>query len=85
MRARPHRAFVADAPHQPGDVVRIVQAIDREVHDVARFVGRVGRVEYLEYRCGCGQTYPQDPMIGVVFLTGEREEFWREEIEAVDR
>lgn len=39
-----------------------------------------GFVQYFDYDCGCGQSYPNDPMIGVKFNTGETEEYWKEEI-----
>lgn len=81
--ARPIRERVEGAPYQPGDVVRVVQAVDRPIHDVALFVGHVGVVAYLEYSCGCGQTFPDDPMIGVTFEGDLFEEFWREEVESV--
>lgn len=78
--ARPITTRVDGAPYQPGDSVTIVDAIDQDIHDVSAFVGRMGRVEYLEYECGCGQSYPDNPMIGVRFESGDIEEFWREEI-----
>ena len=83
--ARPIRERVAGAPYQPGDAVRVVQAVDRSIHDVTLFVGHVGVVDYLEYSCGCGQAFPDDPMIGVTFEGGLSEEFWREEVESVPR
>ena len=43
-------------------------------------IGREGTVEYLEYECGCGQSYPDDPMIGVRFDDGVVEEYWQEEL-----
>jgi hypothetical protein len=76
--ARPIRAPVPGAPRQPGDRVVVVAVVDSTT-DPAH-VGEVGRVEYLEYSCGCGQSYPDDPMIGVEFDGGGREEFWREEL-----
>lgn len=79
MSARPHREHVVGAPFQPGDRVSIVKAIDVSVYDVRQHVGSVGRVAYLEYDCGCGQTYPTDPMIGVD-VGGAIEEFWPEEL-----
>lgn len=71
------------APFQPGQAVRVVAAIDTDVHDVTSFIGKSGTVQYLEYHCGCGQTYPNDPMIGVQFENGAGEEFWTEELAAV--
>jgi hypothetical protein len=41
---------------------------------------RVGEIIYFEYNCGCGQTFPNDPMIGVKFDNAEIEEFWEEEL-----
>jgi hypothetical protein len=81
MMSNPIRCPVEGAPYQPGDPVRVVQAIDKYVHDMSKYVGRVGRVAYLEYTCGCGQHYPDDPMVGVE-VEGDDEvtEFWREEL-----
>ena len=58
----------------------LLDAIDRDVHDVSEFIGLRGVVEYLEYECGCGQHYPEDPMVGILFHDGRRQEFWREEV-----
>jgi len=44
------------------------------------FLGMVGLVEHFEYTCGCGQSYPGDPMIGVRFSDGRSDEFWKEEL-----
>lgn len=79
--ARPIYQTVEGAPYQPGDRVRVVDAIDREVLDLRPLIGRVGTVTYLEYSCGCGQTYPADPMIGVALDDGVKQEFWTEELE----
>jgi hypothetical protein len=76
----PIREPVPGAPYQPGDVVVVVAAIDRNVRDVSEHIGKVGRVVHLEYGCGCGQTFPGDPMIGVE-LGDLVEEFWREELD----
>ena len=46
----------------------------------ASFLGMKGVVEYYEYDCGCGQSFPGDPMIGVRFSDNRVEEFWREEL-----
>jgi hypothetical protein len=44
------------------------------------FSGQEGIVKYFDYECGCGQTYPSDPMIGIKFISGEIEEYWKEEV-----
>jgi hypothetical protein len=80
LTARPIYDPVPGSPYQPGDTVQIVDAIDTDVYDVSGHIDREGRVEYLEYSCGCGQRYPHDPMIGVKFADDKIEEFWAEEL-----
>ena len=77
------RANVPGASFRMGDKVKAVRATD-ETFD-RRFMRRVGIVEHFEYSCGCGQTYPEDPMIGVVFRSGEVEEFWKEELKLLEK
>ncbi len=74
---------VPGAPFRIGDKVRVVRGTD-ETFD-RRFLRRVGIIEHFEYSCGCGQTYPNDPMIGVKFRSSEVEEFWQEELKLLDR
>lgn len=83
LSVKPLLHEVPGAPYQPGERVLMVRAVDRYVHDVSEFVGREGVVEYLEYECGCGQHYPEDPMVGVRFEDGDLQEFWREELRQV--
>lgn len=80
--ARPVRQRVDGAPYQPTDVVRVIMSAEAKgtLTDVSAFVGLTGVVEYLEYSCGCGQRYPDDPMIGVRFPDGVLQEFWQEEL-----
>jgi hypothetical protein len=82
MKANPIKTPVNGSPFQPGDRVEVVAAIDKDVKDLSHLVGWWGQVEYLEYECGCGQTYPGDPMIGVRFAGNDNllEEFWKEEL-----
>jgi hypothetical protein len=74
---------VRGAPFRIGDKVKVVRAADETFEK--RFMRRVGVVEHLEYSCGCGQTYPDDPMIGVLFRSGEVEEFWKEELKLLPK
>ena len=68
---------VAGAPFKIGERVTVVSLLDDTAD--AEFLGQIGWVFYFEYCCGCGQTFPNDPMIGVRF--GERTaEFWKEEL-----
>lgn len=80
LDARPVRDVVLGSPYQPGDLVTVVRGVDVEVFDLRYLVGQRGRVDYLEYGCGCGQSYPADPMIGVVLDGGGSCEFWKEEL-----
>jgi hypothetical protein len=70
---------VKGAPFRIGERVRVFSGGPDETFN-PRFTGRVGSVKYLEYECGCGQSYPYDPMIGVEFRARETEEFWTEEL-----
>jgi CarS bacterial SH3 domain len=56
---------IAGAPFRIGERVRVVLVCDETGNP--RFLRRIGIVKFLEYSCGCGQTYPDDPMIGVDF------------------
>lgn len=76
---------VKGAPFKIGERVRVVLLCDETGNQ--RFLGKVGVVKFLEYSCGCGQTYPYDPMIGVDFgrkIHGKQfEEFWKDELMVV--
>lgn len=82
MGARPIRVHVDGAPYQRSDRVRVVASVETAGAgiDVIEFIGRIGIVDYLEYSCGCGQAFPDDPMIGVRFDDGSLQEFWRDEL-----
>lgn len=60
--------------------MRVAAAVDRDVCDLSDLVGLRGTVVHLEYDCGCGQHYPDDPMVGVRLETLEVVEFWKEEL-----
>lgn len=72
------RQHVPGAPRQSGDRVLIVAVSDSTVDP--GHIGKAGRVDYLNYDCGCGQKWPEEPMIGVVLDDGTEEEFWPEEL-----
>jgi hypothetical protein len=73
---------VEGSPYQPGQRVKVVDAIDitPPCTNVTEYIGLFGIVDYLEYSCGCGQHFPEDPMIGVSFSDGRQMEFWAEEL-----
>jgi hypothetical protein len=73
-------ADIPGAPFRIGDEVQVVRLSDETAY--AKFLGRCGQVLYFDYSCGCGQRYPDDPMIGVQFLDGSAE-FWKEEIQRI--
>ncbi len=73
-------ADVPGAPFKIGTLVRVVRLAD-ETGDRA-WLGRTGTVKFFDYACGCGQTFPNDPMIGVEYR-GRIEEFWKEELNAI--
>ena len=78
MPAKQRRWNVRGAPFQIGLRVRVVRAADDTI--TRSRIGRVGRVVYYEYDCGCGQSYLGDPMIGIRFRDGGTDEFWRDEL-----
>jgi hypothetical protein len=78
MRASPIFHDVKGAPFRIGDRVLIVGSKDETFNPT--YLGLVGTVKYLEYNCGCGQTYPEDPMIGIQFDYATSEEFWKDEM-----
>ena len=73
---------VPGAPFRIGEAVMVVSATDETCDE--RCLGMRGTILFFEYSCGCGETYPDDPMIGVKFADGTREEFWREELALTD-
>lgn len=78
--AKPVREPVEGAPFQPGQVVVVVGVNDASVDNPEAWTGQVCVVDYLEYSCGCGQSYPDWPMIGVRSGDGRGEEFWPDEL-----
>jgi hypothetical protein len=68
---------VDGAPFRIGERVRVISLSD-ETAD-SEFLGQQGQVLYFEYSCGCGQTFPNDPMIGIQF-SEQTAEFWKEEL-----
>jgi len=68
------------APMKIGALVKIDLTFADETADFS-LDKRLGTVIYFNYDCGCGQSFPNDPMIGVVLLEQPIvEEFWKEEL-----
>jgi len=94
--ANPIFINVEGAPVTIGQKLEIKDLIDRSTldyidigdHDdlddaIDALIGQQGVVEYLEYECGCGQIYPHEPMIGIKLDSGDKHEFWFEELKEV--
>ena len=77
-KAVPRPYDIEGAPFRIGLAVKVTMVIDETLDD--SWVGQVGEIVYYEYDCGCSQTFPHDPMIGVKFPSGRTEEFWTEEL-----
>ena len=58
-------------------IVRVVQAVDREIYDVSTFIGRMGIVKGEAESPSIGE-----PFTIVRFSDGQEEAFWPEEIKA---
>jgi hypothetical protein len=71
------------APFRIGDCVQILCNPNNDETFDETFSQHMGEVAYFEYDCGCGQTYPDDPMIGVKFANARFGEFWKEELAKV--
>ena len=69
---------VDGSPYQVGDVVRVVSICDDAGDRGA--IGSIGVVDHLDYDSGCGETYPDDPMISVKGCGI----FWSEELETAE-
>lgn len=58
----------------PGARVRVVCAIEPEIHDVRPYIGQTGTRDWLHG--------DEAPLVGVVLDSGAREDFFPEELEA---
>jgi hypothetical protein len=74
---------VPGSPFKIGDLIIVLDSLSRDSTFDIKYIGEKGIVIFFEYDCGCGQTFPSDPMIGVRFPNLKVEEFWKEEIQLV--
>lgn len=75
-----------DKTHKDNLIEKPVLVLNNPNNDTTfrvEFSGKKGIIKYFDFDCGCGQTYPIDPMIGVQFPSGEIEEFWNEELKTI--
>jgi hypothetical protein len=77
----PIQSCCGGVPVDIGSAVLVVSATDETFDD--KFLGQMGAVVELDYVSGCGQSYPDDPMIRVRFSDGTVDSFWIEEIRVV--
>jgi hypothetical protein len=80
MKSLIRKNNIEGAPFKIGNIVQILNnPLDDATFEI-KYYGQNGEIIFFEYDCGCGQTFPGDPMIGVKFQNGDIEEFWREEL-----
>ncbi|ODS32957.1 MAG: hypothetical protein SCARUB_01896 [Candidatus Scalindua rubra] len=75
---------IKGAPFKISDKVLVLDNPNNDNSFNNEFVGKKGHVFYFEYDCGCGQTFPSDPLIGVKFINKKVGEYWKEEIQLLD-
>lgn len=71
---------VVGVPFKRGDEVRVLDNPNLDSTFDEQYIGKIGSVVHFDYDCGCGQSFPTDPMIGVMFSDFKVEEFWKEEL-----
>lgn len=79
-----HKSYILGAPFNIGDQVQVMDNPNNDDTFDKSFSGKYGIVEYFDYDCGCGQSYPEDPMIGVRFINNKTFEFWKEELRFIE-
>ena len=72
------------APYKIGQKVKVLNNPNKDDTFDMKFANKKGEIIFFEYDCGCGQTFPTDPMIGIKFNDGSIDEFWKEELKDYD-
>lgn len=80
--SNPQYKNIVGAPFKIGLLVKIVQIVDET--ESKKMIGKQGIIIYYEYDCGCGQRYPDMPMIGVR-IGHKIKEFWPEELITIQK
>lgn len=75
---------IKEAPFFVGANVKVKNNPADETFDQS-YIGRFGTVHAYNYEGGCGQTYPDDPIIQVKFGENDFESFWKEELELIEK
>ena len=66
------------APYKIGQKVKVLNNPNKDDTFDVKLINKKGEIIFF---CGCGQTFPTDPMIGVKFSNGSIDEFWKEELQ----
>ena len=74
------RKDIEGGPFKVGEEVLVLNNPNLDCTFDEQYVGKIGRIVHFDYECGCGQSFPADPMIGVMFSDFQIEEFWKEEL-----
>ena len=85
LKPNPRKFNIEGAPFRIGDRVIVLDNPNKDDTFNYDFVGRIGVVEHFEYDCGCGQSFPEDPMIGIRFSDKTIGEFWKEELQLLQK
>lgn len=81
LKAIPRKCNIPGAPFIIGDKVMVLNNPNNDETFNNDFSNKQGIVEHFEYDCGCGQSFPDDPMIGVRFDDKRIEDFWKDELQ----
>lgn len=83
LKPLPRKFNIDGAPYRIGDVVVVLDNPNRDTTFNCVYSGKQGVIEHFEYDCGCGQSFPEDPLVGVRFSDQKIAEFWKDELELV--
>jgi hypothetical protein len=80
LKPNRRRYNIVGAPFKIGDAIQVLDNPNKDETFDSDFSGKQGVVYFFEYDCGCGQSFPEDPMIGVRFNNNAVGEFWKDEL-----
>jgi len=80
LTKNPLRHDIDGVPFRIGQLVKVLENPSNDETFDLEFASKVGTIRFFEYESGCGQTFPNDPMICVELTDGKRDGFWKEEL-----
>ena len=80
LKKNPLYHDIGGAPFRIGQTVKILENPSNDETFDLDFANNVGKIKFFEYESGCGQRFPDDPMISVELTDGKRDGFWKEEL-----